>query len=175
MTSPIRAAHPSEAGLLTDLARRTFLETFGPLYEEADLAAFLGGAYTEAIQRAELEDPGRLTFLAERDGALVGFAQLILDREAPAGPCPGPMELNRLYLLKTAQGTGLGDALMAAALRAAKDRGGRNAWLGVWEHNLKAQAFYRRWGFVRTGEHFFRVGSRTDTDHILVRSLQDLP
>ena len=177
MASPflIRTAVPADARVLADLARRTFLEAFGPLYDPADMAAFLEGAYGEARQRAELEDPRWVTLLAERDGEPLGFAQLILGREAPDGPCPGPVELNRIYLLRAAQGAGLGDALMAAVVAAAREGGGRNLWLGVWEHNAKAQAFYRRWGFVRTGEHVFRIGRQVDTDHILVRSLQEAP
>ena len=172
---PLRPATPADASALSALGRRTFLETFGGLYRETDQAGFLEGAYTPALQRRELEDPAWLTLLAERDGEPVGFAQLILGRDFPERPQPGPVELNRLYLLKATQGMGLGDALMKAALRAARDAGGRTLWLGVWEHNDRAQAFYRRWGFTRVGEHLFRVGTQDDTDHILARSLQDVP
>jgi diamine N-acetyltransferase len=171
MQSLIRTATPADAGALAALGVRTFQETFGDQYRAPDLDVFLAGAYGEALQRRELEDPSWLTLLAEREGEPVGFAQLVVGRCLPDHPLPAPVELNRIYILKAEHGTGLGDALMGAAVAAAVAAGGRALWLGVWEHNLRAQAFYRRWGFTQAGSHTFMVGTQADTDHILVRTL----
>jgi ribosomal protein S18 acetylase RimI-like enzyme len=45
-------------------------------------------------------------------------------------------------------------------------------WLGVWEHNERAKAFYRKWGFLETGSHIFQLGSDPQTDLIMERPLQ---
>ena len=172
----IRPAAPADAPALADLARRTFVATFGHLYPETDLTSFLEGAYSETHQRRELEDPLWVTLLAERDGVPLGYAQVVLDHPAPGLPAlPAPMELNRFYLEKEAHGSGLANTLMEAVVQAARDHGGRTLWLGVWEHNHRARAFYERWGFTYAGEHFFQVGTKADTDHILVRALPEPP
>ena len=50
-------------------------------------------------------------------------------------------------------------------------RGGRTLWLGVWERNARAKAFYGKNGFVDVGSHVFMVGTDAQTDRILVRQL----
>lgn len=49
--------------------------------------------------------------------------------------------------------------------------GGRTLWLGVWEGNARAKAFYLKTGFVDVGSHVFMVGTDRQTDRILVRRL----
>jgi ribosomal protein S18 acetylase RimI-like enzyme len=64
---------------------------------------------------------------------------------------------------------------MDAALAAARVRGAETLWLGVWERNARAVAFYRKYGFTRVGEHTFVLGSDTQTDWLLARPLGVLP
>ena len=52
---------------------------------------------------------------------------------------------------------------------ALQQRGSTTAWLGVWEHNPRAIAFYRKWGFTPVGEHCFAVGDDPQRDVILER------
>lgn len=49
--------------------------------------------------------------------------------------------------------------------------GMRTIWLGVWEQNTAAIAFYERQGFERFGEHVFRIGNDDQTDYLLARVL----
>lgn len=32
-------------------------------------------------------------------------------------------------------------------------------WLGVWEHNSRARAFYRKWEFREVGQQIFQLGA----------------
>ena len=66
---------------------------------------------------------------------------------------------------------GGGAALMAAAMDLAQGWGADQVWLGVWEHNAKALAFYARWGFREVGEHHFTIGDQVDRDLILAKDL----
>jgi ribosomal protein S18 acetylase RimI-like enzyme len=43
-------------------------------------------------------------------------------------------------------------------------------WLGVWEHNERAQAFYRKWGFMQVGYKKFTIGSDVQHDFVMARS-----
>ncbi|MDQ2855211.1 MAG: GNAT family N-acetyltransferase, partial [Acidobacteriota bacterium] len=44
-------------------------------------------------------------------------------------------------------------------------------WLGVWEHNGRARAFYRKWKFVEFGEHIFQLGEDPQNDILMARDL----
>ena len=167
----LRPATLEDAATLADLGSRTFRETFEPLYEPADFEAFLAEAYGPAIQRSELADPSRPALLLELDGAPAGFAQLRLDHRESCIPGARPAELQRIYLLQAAQGGGRGAALMAACESLARERGADVLWLGVWEHNAKALAFYARQGFREVGEHGFAIGNRVDRDLLLAKGL----
>ncbi len=63
----IRRATPADAEALSTLSRTCFTQTFGHLYDPADLAAFLDEAYAPTVLRAELEDPHRATWLLFED------------------------------------------------------------------------------------------------------------
>ena len=58
---------------------------------------------------------------------------------------------------------------MQAAIDEAQRRGHDTLWLGVWEHNPRARAFYRKWGFVEVGTHIFVLGSDPQTDILMQR------
>jgi len=45
------------------------------------------------------------------------------------------------------------------------------AWLGVWERNPKAIAFYRKFAFQEVGEHVFQLGNDAQRDLVMVRTL----
>jgi GNAT superfamily N-acetyltransferase len=167
----IRRAAVSDAPALAELAARTFTETFAEENSPEDLDAHLRSAYGVAQQTAELEDRDVVTLLAFRGEELAGFAQV---RRKSAPSCvigERPIELHRFYLARSAQGTGLAAPLMHAARAAAQELGGLHMWLGVWERNPRAIAFYLKTGFVSVGSHVFMVGSDPQRDLVLVSAL----
>lgn len=170
-TVRIRAAEPADAPALAELARRTFEETFAPHNNPADMALYLSGAYGLAQQSAELADTRLATLLADAGEALAGYAQL---RDWPAPACvtgSNPVELRRFYVDRPWQGQGVAQRLMQAVLDEAGRRGAGTMWLGVWERNERAQAFYRKCGFVDVGSQPFMVGTDRQTDRIMTRPL----
>ena len=42
-------------------------------------------------------------------------------------------------------------------------------WLGVWEHNPRAIAFYHKWGFKQVGTQTFHLGDDLQTDWVMAR------
>ncbi len=166
----IRRATPDDATTLSQLAARTFVETFGHLYPAEDLQAFLADAYAVDKQRTILAHPDYAVWLLERDGVAVGHAA--------AGPCglphpdvaPGDGELKRLYVLKAHQNGGMGGKLFATALDWLLRDGPRTLWIGVWSENLGAQRFYAGHGSVKAGEYEFPVGRVRDREFILRRA-----
>ena len=61
---------------------------------------------------------------------------------------------------------------MRTCLNEAADAGHRAIWLGVWEKNEHAIAFYERWGFEIIGSHIFLLGSDEQTDMTMQRPVQ---
>ena len=167
----IRPAVLEDAAILADLGARTFRETFETLCSPGDLVAFITATYSETIQRSELADPDRPGLVLELDGVPSGFVQLRLGHREPCVTANRPVELQRIYVLRAFHGGGFGEALMRASVELARAWGADALWLGVWEHNDRALAFYGRWGFCEAGDHVFRIGQQIDRDLILVKGL----
>ncbi|MEZ5287028.1 MAG: GNAT family N-acetyltransferase [Vicinamibacterales bacterium] len=167
----VRTATPQDAAALAAFGRRVFHDTFAPDNRPDDLAAYLEGAYSPERQLAEIEDVSVNTLLLEIDGALAAFAQ-VRAAEAPAGvEGTHPIELWRFYVDPAWHGRGVAAALMDTVLDAARRREARTLWLGVWERNTRAQAFYRKQGFAVAGSHIFMLGADAQRDLIMLRSL----
>jgi ribosomal protein S18 acetylase RimI-like enzyme len=162
----------ADAAALAEFGARTFYETFAADNTAEDMRQHLARAWSPQLQRAEILDPYLDTLLARVEGDLAGFAQLRSGR-APAGIATSrPIELLRFYVDKPWQGQGLARQLMDAVERQARTRGARELWLGVWERNLRAQAFYRKHGFRQVGTQVFVVGTDPQTDHVMLRELE---
>jgi ribosomal protein S18 acetylase RimI-like enzyme len=167
----IRHATFEDAKLLADLGTRTFRDAFAADNTPEDLELYLRQAYGEEKQLAELRDP-TATFLLAFDGPEPLAYLKLRNRSAPLCVIgPSPIEIERLYVDRPFWGRGVADALMERANELARQRGCRTIWLGVWEHNARAKAFYRRWGFRDVGSQLFILGTDPQTDRILVHQL----
>lgn len=170
-TLVIRHAAMADAELLTDLGARTFIETFGADNSEENMKAYLTTAFTPEQQASELSDPRRSVFIAETQGVAAGYAMLMSGDAPPEVNDEKPIELVRLYVSKDCLGSGVGAALMRACLDEAASQDCTTMWLGVWENNLRAQAFYRKWEFVEVGTHVFQLGDDPQRDLLMQRRL----
>ena len=176
MTTLVRPATIADVPRLSQLGAKTFRETFEGENTLDDMASYLAEAFTPDRQAAEISDTSGVVLLAERPDApeaetLVGYAHLVPGLAPPAVQGPAPMELKRLYVTRSWHGKGIAQALMDAALDAARARGAKTLWLGVWERNHRAVAFYGKYGFSRVGKHTFVLGSDAQTDWLLARPL----
>jgi ribosomal protein S18 acetylase RimI-like enzyme len=165
----VRNASPDDNALLARLGAQTFRDTFGPDNTAEDMTAYLAQAFGPEKQASELADPGTTFLIAEIEEESVGYARL---RESPAPECvPAgrPIEIVRFYALASWIGRGVGAALIARCLEHARQRGCDIVWLDVWERNLRAIAFYRRWGFTEVGTQAFVLGSDVQRDLLMAR------
>ncbi|MBP6078466.1 MAG: GNAT family N-acetyltransferase [Xanthomonadales bacterium] len=167
----LRIAQLDDAKALAALAEATFRDTFSAANTTENMDAHCRVSYGEAAQVREIADASMRTFVAEHEGALVAYAQL---RFGPAPACvrgEHPGEILRLYVHRDWHGRGLAQQLMDACLAALRDRGADVAWLGVWEHNPRAIAFYRKFNFTEVGDHIFPVGDDPQRDIVMMRPL----
>jgi ribosomal protein S18 acetylase RimI-like enzyme len=171
----IRLATDRDNVLLAELGAETFTATFSAENTPEDMERYISAAFSPDIQAAELADPANVFLIAEESGVAVGYARL---REAMPGvvlDAARPIEIVRLYARVDSIGRGVGAALMQASLEVSRARHCDAVWLGVWERNLRAIAFYRRWGFVGFGSHTFVLGQDRQNDLLMAKSLDPLP
>jgi GNAT superfamily N-acetyltransferase len=157
------------------LAARTFRETFAADNRPEDIARHEAEAYGQTQQSRELADPDIVTLLVHSDDLLIGFAQL---RRGPVPACvkdDAPIELWRFYIAKEWHGQGIAQALMHRVADDARRAHALTLWLGVWERNERAKAFYRKCGFTDVGSHVYMVGTDAQTDRIMTRAVVTSP
>jgi diamine N-acetyltransferase len=135
------------------------------------MQAYLESAFTLPKLAAELNDPRAIFILAEVEERLTAYAKLFPDKPPGCVRGEAPIELVRFYVDQPWHGTGLASDLMKLCLAEAKQRGFITMYLGVWERNFRAQAFYRKWNFIRIGEHVFHMGDDPQTDWWMARAV----
>ena len=106
------------------------------------------------------------TWLAERDGAALGFVVVIGD------------EVEQVYVDAAARGTGVAALLLEHAEHVIAGAGHERAWLAVVSGNARARAFYERAGWrdvgpfdyeAETASGFVLVPCRRYEKHVRVR------
>ena len=172
MTAPlIRHATVADVDVLCRLGAATFRETYRAISDPREVDEYADEHFTRAEVEAWLDRPCARTLLAFAGDSPVGYAHV---RNAKVPDCVADrqaVQLSRLYLLAPAQGSGLGGALLAAALAEVAELGGRTVWLGAYDRNVKALAFYARRGFVQVGTHAFEFGGQVYADPVLTRTV----
>jgi len=170
----VRYVDPDPALLarLLPVARHIFTETFAHHYGQTDFAAFCDSVYLPGGSMSpDFTAPDVRWRIAAFDGEPIGYAKLTPLRAPVAGPAPGSMELQQIYLLADWHGTGVADVLMNWGVRQAREDGAPELYLTVFDHNERAKRFYTRHGFVDVGQCTFRIGGRIDDDRVWRRRL----
>ncbi|MEJ7588831.1 MAG: GNAT family N-acetyltransferase [Ferruginibacter sp.] len=174
MQISIRRAMISDAEKLSAISKETFYDTFAGTCTEEDMESFLDTFFNLQQVKNELKNANDFYYLAETNGEVAGYLRF---KEDYAGFSMmrqwKSLELKRIYVIKNFQGKGVAQLLMDHVLQFAKDNSYQVVWLGVWEHNLRAQRFYEKYGFVNSGfTHDFPIGNTPQTDYWFWKFLQ---
>ena len=169
----IRQAKPDDAQPLTDLAYTTFWDAFAhhPKNAPDDLNHYMRQAFNLEQIAAELADKQSVFLIADIENRPAGYAKLIIESTEEGITAERPVELSRLYSHQEYLGKGVGQNLMDACFEFATANGHDVMWLGVWEYNPRAQAFYTKNGFREVGKHTFLLGSDPQTDLLMQKEL----
>ena len=173
MTEDGLLCHHLDAKMLAELSRRTFWAAFHdhPKNRAEDMQAYMREAFAAERLAAELADDSIVFLVAESAGEAVGYAKLQVDSREASVQAQKPLELCRLYVQQEKVGGGIGARLMKECLALAKELDCDVVWLGVWEHNPRAQKFYARHGFRIVGRHIFQLGSDPQDDFVMQKDL----
>ena len=171
----IRPAVAGDAEALHGLARVTFPLACPPDTLPESIEEFIRLNLSQERFAEYLADPQRELFVAEDDGALVGYTMLVhadpADPDVAAVVTARPTtELSKVYVLPDRHGGGVAAALVERSVDAARARGAASVWLGVNQRNARANRFYEKQGFALVGAKRFLVGARYEDD--FVRALE---
>jgi ribosomal protein S18 acetylase RimI-like enzyme len=166
-TVSIRGATSGDVKLLQDIGIQTFYDTFAEVNTKADMDQYLEKNFSDDQVILELADTDNLFFIAESNGQPAGYAKLRKGTTPPELERANAIELERLYVAKEFLGKRVGQALMDRCLSKAREENFNTVWLGVWEHNHRAIAFYKKCGFEKFGAHAFVLGTDLQTDHMM--------
>ena len=167
----IKQCTTSDVQQLQDISILTYKETFDEHNSEENMNAYLEAAYNLPKLEKELANPNSYFYFALVEGDVAGYLKLNTDAAQTEPMDEQSLELERIYILKRYQKNGVGKVLMDKAFEMAEALGKEKIWLGVWEHNDNARAFYEKKGFVETGSHSFFMGDDEQTDLILTKTL----
>lgn len=171
MEITIRVAGIFDAVLLRDISENTFVETFADQNSKEDMDAYIAENLNLEQITAELTDTNNTFFTAWHGDRLAGYAKVRVGATPVELLGSKTLETERLYVLQEYHGKKVGAQLMAECLTFATEAGYETLWLGVWEHNQKAIAFYRKWGFETFGAHIFKLGTDDQTDILMSRAV----
>ena len=172
----IRQATLADVDPLVILSKRTFFDAFAADNASTDMEQHLATRFTSEKITQQLTDARSVFFIAhptaDPNSNAVGYAQLIRNAPVPNFASTGKaIELSKLYVDQVVIGQGYGSRLMQTCIDYATTQQFSTLWLGVSEHNARAQTFYRRWGFESVGTQPFMLGQDVQTDDVLVRAI----
>lgn len=161
-----RSATPDDAMALTAIYEKTFVETFGHLYNPEDLSAFLShnslGLWNERLTNPEID-----IYVSEWDGQLLGYGSLT-PLHLPVQTSARALELSQLYFDRKLHGTGAAKRVLDWVITRARNRGATELYLSVYTDNHRARRFYLGYGFTEIGPYIFRVGNHEDQDILML-------
>ena len=166
----IRPATCEDAARLSELMRRTFVDAFGAQNRPEDMDDYVAKSYGAEQQLREIESGEMATLVCEVQGVPIAFAQL-RRVGSPAVEDADAVELFRFYVDRAWHGRGVARELMREVSKTAETFGARSIWLGVWERNPRAIAFYGKCGFRDVGTQRFTIGSDEQTDRVMLSPL----
>ena len=167
----LRYATKEDAVLIADISRQTFYDTFAADNSKEDMDKFLNEQFTRGKLMLEVGAPENIFLLAYHGCEVAGYVKLREGKKPEALKEFAAVEIARLYAVKEFVGKGVGKLLMQACIHIAKQKEKEVLWLGVWERNQRAIAFYRQWGFEKFGECDFLLGNDVQQDWLMKKMI----
>lgn len=167
----IRPVNLNDAVTIADLSRKTFYETFAQYNTKENMDKFMNEQFTREGLIKEVEESNGYFFMAWDDEKPVGYVKMHDGNRYNAFGNKSSVEIVRIYADQSVIGKGVGSAMMQFCLDEAKRMNRTIIWLGVWEKNDRAIAFYEKWGFKKFGKHDFWLGDDRQTDWLMMREL----
>lgn len=150
----------------------TFNETFKNQNSTENMSTYLEKAFTLEKLEKELSHPSSHFFFICVNREIAGYLKVNMNDAQTEEMGDDAFEIERIYVKETFKNQGLGKHMLDFAHNIAANHKKKRIWLGVWEKNYHALAFYKKHGFVQAGAHSFFMGDEEQTDYIMVKELR---
>ena len=152
---------------LQQIALKTFKATYEHLNTPENFRLYVDKAFSKAQLLNELNNPLSSYYFLQKGDENIGYIKLNEAAAQTELQELDSLELERIYVIQTEQGNGYGKILLQKAIEILKNKGKKSLWLGVWQENPKAIAFYKSQGFEKFGEHPFVLGDDHQVDDLM--------
>ncbi|PUA36573.1 GNAT family N-acetyltransferase [Paenibacillus elgii] len=156
---------------LQEISYETFDETFKDQNSPENMNAYLERAFNLNQLEKELSDISSQFFFVYLNHEVAGYLKVNINDAQSEEMGDESLEIERIYIKKNFQKHGLGKYLLNQAIEIAMECNKKHIWLGVWENNENAIAFYKKMGFIQTGTHSFYMGDEEQIDFIMTKTL----
>ena len=171
MKIKIRKCTPDDLGNLQEISLETFNDTFKHQNTQENMKAYLERAFNLKQLEKEVDNPFSEFFFVYFNSEIAGYLKVNTGDAQTEEMGNESLEIERIYIKSKFQKHGLGKYLLNKAMEIAKERKKKNIWLGVWEKNENAIAFYKKMGFAQTGAHSFYMGDEEQIDFLMAKTL----
>ncbi|WP_075617917.1 GNAT family N-acetyltransferase [Paenisporosarcina indica] len=171
MTMTIKQCTLEDSRELQEISVHTFSETFKDQNSPEHLNDYLERAFNLKQLEQELANRSSQFFFVYINHEVAGYLKVNTDNAQSEAMGDESLEIERIYVKKKFQKHGLGKHLLNKAMEIAMEQKKMKIWLGVWEKNENAIAFYQKKGFVQTGAHSFYMGDEEQVDLIMTKTL----
>lgn len=171
MTINLKKCTFEDVVLLQEISAETFNETFKNENSAENMKAYLERAFNLKQLEKELSNHFSQFFFVYFNHEVAGYLKVNTNNAQSEEMGDESLEIERIYIKRKFQKHGLGKYLLNKVMEIAMERDKRKIWLGVWEKNENAIAFYKKMGFVQTGAHSFYMGEEEQIDFIMTKTL----
>lgn len=155
-------ARPSHASVIAAIGKRSFRDAFEHEFVSTEeLNEYLELTYNLGKISDSIKKENNIFFLAFNGNVPAGFAKVKRHSLNEDIESIAQMELQKLYVLPQYHGKGIAAELMQAIFDFANETDPDFLWLNTPITNDKAIRFYEKNGFMKTGKHFFTIGTQT--------------
>lgn len=171
MTIHMKKCTLEELHYLQEISYETFNETFKDQNSPENMSAYLEKAFNLQQLEKELSNHSSQFFFIYFHHEIAGYLKINTNEAQSEEMGNEALQVERIFIKSPFQKHGLGKYLLNQAIEMAMKGNKKKIWLGVWEKNENAIAFYKKMGFIQTGAHSFYMGDEEQIDFIMTKTL----
>lgn len=156
---------------LVEVSVSTFTEAYAGKNDPENFKKHLDEFFSKERLAQELANPNCHFYFIKQEKKTVAYMKINVDQAQTEPNHHDGIEIERIYVLDTHKGNGIGKLMIDKAIEIGKDLGKKYVWLGVWKENPKAISFYNQMGFEKMGTHVYQLGDEAQVDYMMGKDI----
>ena len=163
----IRKCSIEDTDLIISIGKETYFDTFQKMNSRETMSKYLEEAFDRTKIKNEIANPDSHFFTISIKNETAAYLKINYAAAQTDINDPDSLEIERIYVRNHFKGRGIGKELIKLSIDKAKEKNCSYVWLGVWEKNEAAIAFYKKTGFSVFATHKFKMGDELQSDLLL--------